>query len=90
MPGYDLAIAATTLVGQSLGPNRPKDAYSYGMLTGCGRYEKSLVQHRHRHVVGESRRRLHHEYLFWHGDCGRLAVDRDRSSDSSRISIVSF
>ncbi len=33
MPGYGLAIAATTLVGQSIGANNQKDAYMYGMLT---------------------------------------------------------
>ena len=33
MPGYGLAVAATTLVGQSIGANRAKDAYQYGMLT---------------------------------------------------------
>lgn len=33
MPGYGLAIAATTLVGQHLGANRKEDAYQYGMLT---------------------------------------------------------
>jgi putative MATE family efflux protein len=33
MPGYGLAIAATTLVGQSIGGNRFKEAYQYGMLT---------------------------------------------------------
>ncbi|MGB8955501.1 MAG: MATE family efflux transporter [Tumebacillaceae bacterium] len=33
MPGYGLAIAATTLVGQNIGAKREKDAYSYGMLT---------------------------------------------------------
>ncbi|MFS0553206.1 MATE family efflux transporter [Brevibacillus sp. 179-C9.3 HS] len=33
MPGYGLAVAATTLVGQSLGANRREDAYQYGMLT---------------------------------------------------------
>lgn len=33
MPGYGLAIAATTLVGQHLGANRREDAYRYGMLT---------------------------------------------------------
>ncbi|KGR74298.1 multidrug transporter MatE [Ureibacillus manganicus DSM 26584] len=33
MPGYGLAIAATTLVGQSIGANQFKDAYQYGMLT---------------------------------------------------------
>lgn len=33
MPGYGLAIAATTLVGQSIGAKRFKDAYAYGMLT---------------------------------------------------------
>ncbi|WP_157037682.1 MATE family efflux transporter [Ornithinibacillus californiensis] len=33
MPGYGLAIAATTLVGQSIGANKQQDAYKYGMLT---------------------------------------------------------
>lgn len=33
MPGYGLAVAATTLVGQHLGANRKEDAYHYGMLT---------------------------------------------------------
>jgi putative efflux protein, MATE family len=33
MPGYGLAVAATTLVGQHLGANRQKDAYRYGLLT---------------------------------------------------------
>ncbi|QJC52346.1 MATE family efflux transporter [Paenibacillus albicereus] len=33
MPGYGLAIAATTLVGQQFGANRIKDAYQYGWLT---------------------------------------------------------
>jgi len=33
MPGYGLAIAATTLVGQSVGGKRLKDAYQYGMIT---------------------------------------------------------
>jgi putative MATE family efflux protein len=33
MPGYGLAIAATTLVGQSVGGGRYKDAYKYGMIT---------------------------------------------------------
>lgn len=33
MPGYGLAIAATTLVGQSIGANNHKDAYMYGKLT---------------------------------------------------------
>jgi putative MATE family efflux protein len=33
MPGYGLAVAVTTLVGQHLGANRKNDAYQYGMLT---------------------------------------------------------
>lgn len=33
MPGFGLAVAATTLVGQSIGANRAKDAYTYGILT---------------------------------------------------------
>lgn len=33
MPGFGLAIAATTLVGQSIGAKQYKDAYSYGLLT---------------------------------------------------------
>ena len=33
MPGYGLAVAATTLVGQHLGANRREDAYRYGILT---------------------------------------------------------
>jgi len=33
MPGYGLAIAATTLVGQSVGAKRLKEAYQYGMMT---------------------------------------------------------
>ncbi|MFB5089401.1 MATE family efflux transporter [Psychrobacillus sp. PGGUH221] len=33
MPGYGLAIAATTLVGQSIGANRHKEAYQFGLLT---------------------------------------------------------
>ncbi|WP_045519399.1 MATE family efflux transporter [Neobacillus niacini] len=33
MPGYGLAVAATTLVGQSIGAKRFKDAYAYGMIT---------------------------------------------------------
>ncbi|MCM3431721.1 MATE family efflux transporter [Brevibacillus agri] len=33
MPGYGLAVAATTLVGQNLGANRREDAYRYGILT---------------------------------------------------------
>lgn len=33
MPGYGLAIAATTLVGQQIGAQRNKEAYEYGMLT---------------------------------------------------------
>lgn len=32
MPGYGLAIAATTLVGMHIGANRYKDAYHYGLL----------------------------------------------------------
>jgi putative MATE family efflux protein len=35
MPGYGLAVAATTLVGQYLGANRPKDAYQYGIYTAA-------------------------------------------------------
>ncbi|MEK5641575.1 MULTISPECIES: MATE family efflux transporter [Paenibacillus] len=33
MPGYGLAVAATTLVGQYLGANRREDAYQFGLLT---------------------------------------------------------
>jgi putative MATE family efflux protein len=33
MPGYGLAIAATTLVGQSIGAKKIKEAYQYGMIT---------------------------------------------------------
>ena len=33
MPGYVLAVAATTLVGESIGANRAKDTYQYEMLT---------------------------------------------------------
>lgn len=33
MPGYGLAVAATTLVGQYLGANRREDAYRFGLLT---------------------------------------------------------
>lgn len=33
MPGYGLAIAATTLVGQCVGAKRSKEAYQYGMMT---------------------------------------------------------
>jgi putative MATE family efflux protein len=33
MPGYGLAVAATTLVGQHIGAKRKKDAYTYGMWT---------------------------------------------------------
>ncbi|MGG3452223.1 MATE family efflux transporter [Domibacillus aminovorans] len=33
MPGYGLAIAATTLVGQYVGAGRFKEAYHYGILT---------------------------------------------------------
>ncbi|MFS0921306.1 MATE family efflux transporter [Brevibacillus sp. 179-C 1.1 NHS] len=33
MPGYGLAVAATTLVGQSFGANRKDDAYQYGVFT---------------------------------------------------------
>lgn len=44
MPGYGLAVAATTLIGQSLGANRREDAYRYGMLTtGIGALFMSLV-----------------------------------------------
>ena len=32
MPGYGLAIAATTLVGQSFGAKRFKEAFQYGMI----------------------------------------------------------
>lgn len=35
MPGYGLAIAATTLVGQYLGANRKQDAYSFGIYTSA-------------------------------------------------------
>ncbi|WP_235949734.1 MATE family efflux transporter [Paenibacillus apii] len=33
MPGYGLAVAATTLVGQNLGANKQEDARQYGLLT---------------------------------------------------------
>ncbi len=33
MPGYGLAVAATTLVGQHIGAERHKDAYQYGLLS---------------------------------------------------------
>lgn len=33
MPGYGLAIAATTLVGQYIGAGKSTDAYHYGLLT---------------------------------------------------------
>lgn len=33
MPGYGLAIAATTLVGQHIGAGKLKEAYHYGILT---------------------------------------------------------
>jgi len=33
MPGYGLAVAATTLVGQSIGADQKDDAYRYGVLT---------------------------------------------------------
>lgn len=33
MPGYGLAIAATTLVGQHFGAGKLKEAYHYGLLT---------------------------------------------------------
>ncbi|WP_059173206.1 MATE family efflux transporter [Bacillus sp. FJAT-27445] len=33
MPGYGLAVAATTLVGQHIGAKRFGDAYQYGILT---------------------------------------------------------
>jgi len=33
MPAYGLAIAATTLVGQSIGAKRIDEAYNYGLLT---------------------------------------------------------
>ncbi|WP_374018074.1 MATE family efflux transporter [Paenibacillus thiaminolyticus] len=33
MPGYGLAVAATTLVGQHMGAGKPQDAYRYGILT---------------------------------------------------------
>lgn len=33
MPGYGLAIAATTLVGQSIGAKKVREAYQYGMIT---------------------------------------------------------
>ncbi|WP_239624929.1 MATE family efflux transporter [Paenibacillus sp. H1-7] len=33
MPGYGLAVAATTLVGQQVGAKHHHEAYSYGMIT---------------------------------------------------------
>ena len=33
MPGYGLAIAATTLAGQNVRAKRSKEAYQYGMIT---------------------------------------------------------
>lgn len=33
MPGYGLAIAATTLVGQKIGAGKYKEAYQYGIVT---------------------------------------------------------
>ncbi|PRS26227.1 MATE family efflux transporter [Bacillus sp. RJGP41] len=33
MPGYGLAVAATALVGRSIGANKFKDAYQYGLIT---------------------------------------------------------
>lgn len=43
IPGYGLAVEATTLVGQSIGAKRKKDAYKYGMLTtGIASLEKRL------------------------------------------------
>ncbi|SHK03684.1 putative efflux protein, MATE family [Anaerobranca californiensis DSM 14826] len=33
MPGFGFSMAATTLVGQGLGENKPDDAYKYGMET---------------------------------------------------------
>ncbi|WP_108587054.1 MATE family efflux transporter [Paenisporosarcina sp. OV554] len=33
MPGYGLAIAATTLVGQQIGAGKYKEAYQYGIIT---------------------------------------------------------
>ncbi|AHV97042.1 MATE family efflux transporter [Paenibacillus sabinae] len=33
MPGYGLAVAATTLVGQNLGADKKEDARQYGLLT---------------------------------------------------------
>jgi putative MATE family efflux protein len=35
MPGYGLAVAATTLVGQQLGAGRKEDAYHYGLLSAA-------------------------------------------------------
>lgn len=35
MPGYGLAVAATTLVGQYLGAGRREDAYQFGILTSA-------------------------------------------------------
>lgn len=44
MPGFGLAIAATTLVGQSIGAKHYKDAYHYGLLTtGVGVVFMSLM-----------------------------------------------
>ncbi|WP_231607363.1 MATE family efflux transporter [Fictibacillus sp. 18YEL24] len=44
MPGYGLAIAATTLVGQSIGAGKLKDAYQYGILTtGVGIFFMSII-----------------------------------------------
>ena len=33
MPGYGLAVAATAFVGRSIGANKFKDAYQYGLIT---------------------------------------------------------